>query len=715
MDVKDILRKYEAKLEKEISKTEIETESSYSREYTKFKEEVVPTLNSYEKLCRGIGRTIRIRLKKEDAEKLSKAIEAAKLEITPSDAAAFAIFSFLFVLFVSVLGLVGIWLIGLIESFPFLMLFLLVLISLFLYYYISTLPYRYAQRWRLKASSQMVPCILYVVIFMRHSSNLELAIRFASQHLQNPLALDFKKIFWDVETGKYSNVKDSLDAYLERWRDYSLEFIEAFHLIEGSLYEPSNERRIETLEKALTVILDGVYEKMLHYTHDITAPLTNLYMLGIVLPTLGIALLPLASTLLQGAIKWHHVMLLFNFIIPFFVFYLTSQILAKRPYGYGEAELLEQNPDYKYYKSNGPYYKAALIALPLLLIALTPLLFQYTFLPSLLGLEKDYSFELFGAEMSLFDFKSVNGGVTGPFGIFALMLSLALPLSIALFFSISYGLKTKRLIETRKKTKELETEFATSVFQLGNRLADGIPAEMAFGYVAQALKGTPTSEFFKSVNINIQQAGMSVKEAIFNPRRGAIIYFPSALIKTSMQVLIESVKKGLDVAAKALMSISQYVKNIHKINERLRDLLADVVSSMRSNMSFLAPVLAGIVVGLAAMITAILSKLSGMIVTGEEIALPGGMAPSAFMDMFNIKFMIPPYFLQIIVGLYIVEIVYILTLTLVSVEAGTDRLGEKFEIAKNMRTSIMMYTGVAILSILALTVLAAVAISGIAA
>ncbi|GAI31657.1 unnamed protein product [marine sediment metagenome] len=208
---------------------------------------------------------------------------------------------------------------------------------------------------------------------------------------------------------------------------------------------------------------------------------------------------------------------------------------------------------------------------------------------------------------------------------------------------------------------------------------------------------------------------MSVKEAVFNPRRGAIIYFPSTLIRTSMRILIESVKKGLDVAARALMSISQYVKNIHKINERLRDLLADVISSMRSNMSFLAPVLAGIVVGLSAMITTILNKLGTMMAMGEEISLPAGMAPTTFTEMFNIKFMIPPYFLQVIVGLYIIEIVYILTLTLVSVEAGTDRLKEKSEIAKNMRRSITMYIGVAILSILALTLLAGVAISGLAA
>jgi hypothetical protein len=78
----------------------------------------------------------------------------------------------------------------------------------FLFYYLYTFPARLANQWRLKAGSQMVPCILYIVVYMKHTSNLERAIRFASMHLDPPLALDLKKVFWDVETGKYSTIKE---------------------------------------------------------------------------------------------------------------------------------------------------------------------------------------------------------------------------------------------------------------------------------------------------------------------------------------------------------------------------------------------------------------------------------------------------------------------------------------------------------------------------
>ena len=66
-----------------------------------------------------------------------------------------------------------------------------------------------------------------------------------------------------------------------------------------------------------------------------------------------------------------------------------------------------------------------------------------------------------------------------------------------------------------------------------------------------------------------------------------------------MRVLVESSKKGLKIAAVSLMSISEYVKNIQKITERLKDILAEIVSEMKSNMTFLAPLLSGIVIGLA--------------------------------------------------------------------------------------------------------------------
>ncbi len=721
MDVKDVLVKYSRKIGDEINADKSVDVSQVSSDYTNFKKDMMPEMGKYEKWVKSLGGIIKFKISNKDEIRIKKFLETAHLSAEPGEVVGLAVISCIIFFFLGVLASVAIWLIkggpG-IESFPLFFLFLIFIASSFLFYYFYSMPSRLAIKWKLKASSQMVPAVLYTVIYMKHTSNLERAISFVSQHIEAPLALDFKKIMWDVETGRFSTIKDSLDNYLEFWKDSNIEFVESFHLIESSLYEPNEARRVQILERALKVILDGVYERMLKYTHSIKSPLTNLYMLGIVLPTLGLALLPLASTLLGGAIKSYHVFVFFNLIIPFFVFYLTQQVLLKRPGGYGESGLLEKNPNYYLYKSKKPYLIAGLICFPLLLIGLLPLIFGYTPFPAWIGLEQDYTLSELGlgffGQGSLFNFIETLDGKAGPFGTFALLLSLFIPFSISLFFIISFSKRTKELIKSRDMTEDLEKEFNSSLFTLGNRLGDGVPTEIAFVKVAESTKGQKTSDFFRIVNSNIQSMGMGLESALFDPRRGALIYYPSNLIATSMRILIESVKKGLSVAAQSLMSISEYVRNIQKINERLRDLLAEVVSDMRSNMTFLAPLLAGIVVGLSAMITGILGQLRIMTELGGDSAVTGLGNIGNITQLFNVENMIAPYHMQIAIGLYIVEIIFILTGALVIIDSGEDKLKRTHEISRSLLKGGILYIIMAFISIVSLSLLASVALRGLA-
>jgi hypothetical protein len=723
--VDEILRKYERKIEGQIKTTNFGKVND-SKSYLKFKEERSRDLIGYERWCKTLGNVIKIRASKKDEEKLSKYIKIAHLDIEPSQALTLSVMTFISVFFLGTIVSVAITLInsgdeGILNSFPTLFFFLITIFSFFLFYYANSYPERLANKWRLKASSQMVPAILYVVIYMRHTSNLEKAIEFASEHLQYPLALDFKKIFYDVAIGKFSTIKESLDNYLDNWKDYSIEFIESFHLIESSLFEPSKARRIASLEKSLQVILDGVYEKMLKFTHDVKAPLTNIYMLAIMLPILGIALIPLASAMLQGMIKWTHIFILYNLILPFLAFFMMDKILLLRPGGYGEISYLEKNPLYPQYKSKKSYLWAFLICLPLFILGLLPLIFQYTGLPGMLGLNPDYTFGDLGIDFisgletqKIFDFASNpndNGKIVGPFGPFALFLSLFFPLGIALFFSIGARDRTVNLIEERNKTKQLESEFNSSLFQLGNRLGNNIPPELVFGKIAESSKGLASGDFFRRVNYNIQQMGMSVEKAIFDSRRGILLYYPSDLIATSMRVLIESSKKGLKIAAVSLMSISEYVKNIEKITLRLKDMLAEVISEMKSNMTFLAPLLSGIVISLALMITSILSYLK-MDETGS-MDLGINFDTSMINNMFDKLSMVPPYYLQIIIGIYLIQVIFILTGTLVTIDSGEDKLEKTSRIGQNLKKGIVFYFITALIASIALFVLTAVVLGGL--
>jgi hypothetical protein len=713
----EILKKYQSKLGGQVNNFDKNPVgiAEYSKSYQEFKKGMVQNYSGYEKWCKTVGNLVHIKSSKKDSEKFQKYIDIAHLNITSDEAAGFSAMAFLLLFLLGFLGIISYWLFlpnPTILNFPKMLAFLLVLSSVVVYFYTYNYPQRLAIEWRLKASSQMVPAILYIVIYMKHTSNFEKAVAFAAQHLDEPLALDFKKVFWDVQVGRYSSVKDSVDHYLETWRDFSLEFIEAFHLIESSLYEPSESRRVAFLEKSLQVILDGVYEKMLKYTHNVKSPLTNIYMLGIVLPTLSLAILPLATTMLGGAIRWYHLFLVFNILVPFFVLFMTNKVILERPGGYGESSLLQKNPLYYLYASYKPYLKAALICLPLFILGILPLLWMYTPLYTKLG---DPTWGVVGFSLlettGMFGIKIVDNSLVGPTGILSLILSLFVPLSIALVFVIGNSERTKKLLVEREKYKEVEAEFTSSLFQLGNRLGDGMPPEIAFSKVLDSVKGTSTEGFFRLVNQNIQQLGMSVENALFNPKRGAIVFYPSHLIETSMRILIESSKKGLQVAARSLMSISDYVKNIRKIDERLTDLLADIISDMKSNMTFLAPLLSGIIVGLSGMITSILGSVGKATELAESGSGLGGFTGA--LNLFKESgSMVAPYWIQISVGLYLIEIIFILTSTLVVIKSGKDELEKTAEIGANLKHGMGLYLIIALFAISGLSLLGAVVLRG---
>ena len=83
------------------------------------------------------------------------------------------------------------------------------------------------------------------------------------------------------------------------------------------------------------------------------------------------------------------------------------------------------------------------------------------------------------------------------------------------------------------------------------------------------------------------------------------------------------------------------------------------------------------------------------------------------LAIFDVTKMIPTYWLQIVVGFYIMEIVFILTSTLVTIESGRDVLQTTAETGKNLKKAMMLYFVVALGAIVGLTLIGAVALAGL--
>lgn len=694
-ELDELLNKYKNKLSSSLNvndKTSIninEPQRVSSQEYTEFKEQYREKKTTYyEKLCAISEKYIKFKPSKTTEEILNSAIETCHLNVTPTGVNSLPYLVFISLLLCGILFgyMVPFILTGGEFTSMFFVIFSLI-IGVVVLVPLGKIPIFMAGEWKMKASNQMVLATFYIVTYMRHTSNLELAIDFASEHLAPPLSFDFKRIVWNIETGKYESIKDSLDAYLEGWKATNMEFVESMHLIMSSLYESSEERRVSALDKSLEVILEETYEKMLKYAHELKGPMTMITMLGVILPILTLVIAPLAINFM-GGIEWYHLAAFYNVALPFGVYYLSKIALSTRPGGGAQIDI---GDDAELKKSQiitilgqkfTPFSLSVTLGVILLIIAISPQLIH------LVAPGFDFNLGAEGKEIYFLEYKEMEGKIVGPFGFFSSLISLLLPISLAIPVGLYFRYKSQKVKEIRERVKKLESEFSSALFQLGNRLGDGLPAEIAFGKVAQLMENTVTGDFFKEVSSKISKLGMSIEMAIFDPRVGALKDFPSNLIESSMKVLSESSKKGPQIASQALINVSNYIKEMHRVDERVKDLMEEVLSSIKGQISFLAPTLTGIVVGITSMIGTIMGKLGTM----KGIAGDSGQGMGMLSEMF--KSGIPTYYFQAVVGLYVVQLVYVLTVMANTIENGKDKDGERYSLGVNMIKSVILYAGI---------------------
>ena len=657
---KELFLKYRNKIEKEVGQPLSIKEGpdvTYSEAYSIFKKEQIGLGHSlFERLCAGSEKFLKLKLKQSEIDKIQPSLDMAHVSATPQGVYAFAAL-------MTILGIALSFVIGLLlANFTFIIVFMLV--SVVLFFYIPTIPKRMFLAWRAKASDQIVLAVLYMIIYMEHTPNLELSTWFAAKHLPPPLSLDFIKVLWDVETKKYSNITAALEDYIETWRGWDDAFIDSVHVLETALFAETKTERLKTLEKAEEIILDGTYDKMLLFAHNLQSPIQTLHMLGTVLPVMGLVMLPMVSAFMGADIKWWYIAILYNILLPVSVYFLSKSVLSIRPAGANPSDVY-MHLSQKYVK---PKLPPALVGVGVTAAVASPAI-AYFLLQWPLG-EKAFT--------------------TMP-----LLFSVLLTTALGLGFSAYYFYKISYLVKIKRKIAQIEDEFASAIFQLGSKIAQGIPVESAFSAVMEAMPKAEVTDFFRIIDYNIRNLGMNLRDAIFDEKKGALSFYPSAIIKSVMHTLVEAARKSPEIAASSLITISKYLTNVHRVNERLQDLLADTISSMSSQIKMFAPVISGIVVGLSSLTTMILSSLGDKLKGFEASSDVPGFG-SGLLQIFQIEHMLPAYQFQLIVGLYLVQIVIVMTFLLNGIVNGPDKIEQEDMMFKNLALATIFYAGITV-------------------
>jgi len=304
------------------------------------------------------------------------------------------------------------------------------------------------------------------------------------------IARDMKKLLWDFETGTYSNMDKAIQMYEERWADKNRNFSQALELIRTSESSANEQKRLETLDEAAKIILEGNLEMMKGFARGMRMPIVALYMLSIVLPVMGLILAPLITSFMADTVNANWLIAIYNVVLPLIIYSVTKSIMSKRPGAFQQPDIddLEGIP-----KPGRFLLKAKKkdIQVPVLPIAI-----------------------LFGLLIAIPGIRFLMGEAPSTFTIGNLLKSMTVVWGVAGAVIIyTFGTSFQKL-KIRKDLSTLEKDISVFAYNMGSEAGKGTPIERGIKKISATQKEGPLKEFLRKTNENIVNLGMTLKQAL---------------------------------------------------------------------------------------------------------------------------------------------------------------------------------------------------------
>lgn len=513
---------------------------------------------------------------------------------------------------------------------------------------ITDYPKRKTIELRINALSEIPNIIVNLIISLRQKSNLEHAISFAGNYSEGPIAEDLKRLTWNHWTGKKSSINEQLDELALKWGVWSNGFKRAVYLIRSSLAEKSEARRLKTLDRALEVVLDDIKFQNRRYAEEMRTPTMILFSFGTVLPLVAISILPILSFIgiMSTSALQVFVLLVLSLVA---VYFYSNSIMAKKPAGYSQIKIPKEKS-----KKSWAWYS--------------------------LGIAIFLSFP--GILYLIGQIPGVHTGIELSNDLYSLSIIIGIMTGISTYNHNA----SKDRIKERNKIAEMESELTDVTYQLGSRMGENRSPEEALRWVAKTMPDYKISELLKRVSQLIRKRSFTLEQAFFERNVGVLRKTHSKRIKSIFQIFINSGKKGVKASSEAMFSLSNQLGEIKKTNDRIQHNLTNSLSMMKLTATVFAPAICGLIISMQAIMNNTLSRASvNLSKYGYDI----------FVGSAKI---IPIGILQLIVGVYLIALSYLLIRFVSIVKNSNDEILLKRDLSSNLVISLIVFIASLIIS-----------------
>ncbi len=599
-------------------------EGKDSKEYKKKKKKVEKSEKKFEQAEK--------RFKRED---FKRTMQFVNMDFTYEEILVFSLF---LAVFTFLIGLMVIGGIATVYEFPLIEIIMygvpiLTILPAVVMLFAANYPEILEGRMKASTIGEVPETVHYMTMSMRVKPSLHRAVTFAAENTDEPISSGLNGIIWDVYVDKKSSLEESFLDFAVRWGEWNENLKRSLYVIRASMLEKTEEAYRSSLERANDMVIEGTKKEVEDFTNSLKTPTTILFAVGILLPLVIGAMLPMislagldvggltaaAGSTQSASIGLPVVVLLMNVICPAGAFLYSYRIVGKRP-GTSSPPKIEGAEKKKFH---------AVISLSI--------------------------FVAIALFISLF-YNSISFYQPIP-----ILFLVAAPLS---YYCLATTLPQKK---ERKRIVEMEKEFPDSLFQLGSRIAEGTSVERALAKTAETLRGSKTGELFGDIVSSIQIKRLPMEDALFG-EEGVLKDFPSQTIKTTMKTVIQITKKDPEEAGKTIIKIAGYQQELRDMDHEVKNKLSKSVEMMKATSMVFAPIVMGIVASLYFML--------------EEV----------FTGLGTIELISPVAFSSVL-GVYLILMSGVITYFTKSIECNLDAIEFKYSLGMTILTSITVYSG----------------------
>ena len=204
-------------------------------------------------------------------------------------------------------------------------------------------------------------------------------------------------------------------------------------------------------------------------------------------------------------------------------------------------------------------------------------------------------------------------------------------------------------------------------------MRDGQPLESSLKFAASMTGKSEIGKYYESIINSVDSKRITFEEAVNSQDTG------SSIIKSSMGLILNAMKRGRTAVMQTTEVIYTYLVRIREIESSVKTMLSKTLSMMRATIIIFAPVVCAIIVVLFYMINNTVKNISA---SNSDYSL----------GVIFVQPSISPGFLQIIIGIYLIFLNYVLIRYISHLQNGFDKTAFHRNLAGSIPVTLIIFT-----------------------